>query len=269
MQLTVDHHRVNLSRWAPSSASPDAPALLLLHGALNDASVWGQVGPACAAAGQRVLAPDQPGHGGSAGPLLPDIAALAAWALRVADAAGLDRFSVAGHSMGSLIALEVAAQAPERVAHLLLLGTAFPMRVSPALLESAVATPEAGMDLINTLSYSPAAAAQTEGPLAEARAASRALMARTQAGCTDGNLFLHDFQLCDRYADGLTAAARVRCPVTLIQAEADRMTPAKATVALVEALKAEVRAVPGGHAMLQEQPEAVARAVLEALGAAP
>ena len=46
MQLTVDHHPVNLSRWAPSSASPDAPALLLLHGALNDASVWGQLGPA-------------------------------------------------------------------------------------------------------------------------------------------------------------------------------------------------------------------------------
>jgi pimeloyl-ACP methyl ester carboxylesterase len=93
-------------------AAPRPPALLLLHGALNDASVWNALGPACAAAGHQVLAPDQPGHGGSAGPLLPDIAALAAWALRVADAAGLDRFSVAGHSMGSLIALEVAAQAP-------------------------------------------------------------------------------------------------------------------------------------------------------------
>lgn len=264
MELTVDHRHVHLACWEPSA--PAARTVLLLHGALNDHSVWNALGTACAAAGHRALAPDQPAHGSSAGPLLPDIAALAAWALRVADAAELDRFSVAGHSMGSLIALEVAAQAPGRIDHLLLLGTAFPMRVSPALLESAVATPEAGMDLINTLSYSPTAAAQTEGPLAKARAASRALMARVQAGCTDGNLFLHDFQLCDRYADGLAAAARVRCPVTLIQAEADRMTPAKATVALVEALRAEVRGVPGGHSMLQEQPEAVAQTVLQAQG---
>ncbi len=263
MELTVDHRHVHLASWEPSA--PAARAVLLLHGALNDHSVWNALGAACAAAGHRALAPDQPGHGGSAGPLPPDIAALADWALRVADAAGLDRFSVAGHSMGSLIALEVAARAPERIEHLLLLGTAFPMRVSPALLESAASTPEAGMDMVNTFSYSPAAAAQSDGPLAEARAASRALMARTQAGCTDGNLFLHDFQLCDRYANGLVAAAQVRCPVTLIQAEADRMTPAKATVALLEVLKAEVRMVPGGHAMLQEQPEAVAQAMLDAL----
>ncbi|MCA6217392.1 alpha/beta hydrolase [Ideonella sp. B7] len=263
MELTVDHRHVHLACWEP--AAPAARTLLLLHGALNDHSVWNALGGACAAAGHRALAPDLPAHGGSAGPLQPDIDALADWALRVADAAGVARLSVAGHSMGSLIALALAARAPERIDHLLLLGTAFPMRVSPALLASAEATPEAGMDLVNTFSYSPAAVAQSDGPLAEARAASRALMAHTQAGCTDGNLFLHDFQLCDRYTGGLEAAARVRCPVTLIQADADRMTPAKATVALLEVLNADVRMVPGGHAMLQEQPEAVAQAVLDAL----
>ena len=44
--------------------------------------------------------------------------------------------ALVGHSFGSLIALEAAATAPERVSHLALVGTAYPMKVSPALLDA-------------------------------------------------------------------------------------------------------------------------------------
>jgi pimeloyl-ACP methyl ester carboxylesterase len=40
-----------------------------------------------------------------------------------------------GHSWGSLIALETAARLKDRITHLALVGTAFPMKVSPALIE--------------------------------------------------------------------------------------------------------------------------------------
>ena len=44
--------------------------------------------------------------------------------------------ALVGHSWGSLIALEAAARLKERVTHLALVGTAFPMKVSPALLDA-------------------------------------------------------------------------------------------------------------------------------------
>jgi aminoacrylate hydrolase len=54
---------------------------------------------------------------------MPTIEAMAADALAIMDAEGLDRFHVAGHSMGGLIAQELALAAPDRVSSLSLLCT--------------------------------------------------------------------------------------------------------------------------------------------------
>jgi pimeloyl-ACP methyl ester carboxylesterase len=40
-----------------------APPVLLLHGVASNARTWWRIGPALAAAGYRVVAPDMPGHG--------------------------------------------------------------------------------------------------------------------------------------------------------------------------------------------------------------
>ena len=45
----------------------DGRPLILVHGAANDRDAWRDVAPALATAGLRVLAPDLPGHGLSAG----------------------------------------------------------------------------------------------------------------------------------------------------------------------------------------------------------
>jgi hypothetical protein len=51
--------------------------------------------------------------------------------LALLDAAGVQRAALVGHSWGSLIALEAAARLKERISHLVLVGTAFPMKVRP------------------------------------------------------------------------------------------------------------------------------------------
>ena len=72
----------------------------------------------------RFVTFDNRGIGGSArGEEELTIARMAADALAVADAAGLDRFHVLGHSMGGLIALHLALTNPERVKSLALLCT--------------------------------------------------------------------------------------------------------------------------------------------------
>ena len=51
-------------RWSTLQWGPDSDeALLLLHGVTSSAGTWWRVGPALAAAGFRVVAPDLPGHG--------------------------------------------------------------------------------------------------------------------------------------------------------------------------------------------------------------
>ena len=76
-----------------------------------------------------------------------------------------ERAALVGHSFGSLIALEAAARAQERVTHLALVGTAYPMKVSPALLETSLHEPMKAIDMVNVFSHSHAgAAALRAGP---------------------------------------------------------------------------------------------------------
>jgi pimeloyl-ACP methyl ester carboxylesterase len=87
---------------------------VFVHGALHDHSVWTLLARWFAHHGHGVLAVDLPAHGGSEGPPCTDVEAGADWLLALLDAAGVRRAALAGHSMGSLIALEAAARAPER-----------------------------------------------------------------------------------------------------------------------------------------------------------
>ncbi len=265
MQWTVNGH----TAWAYTGGKPFDPTLpcvVFLHGALHDHSVWTLLARWFAHHGHSVLAVDQPGHGRSLGPLLPSVEAIADWTLALLDAAGVQRASLVGHSMGSLIALEAAAKAPERIQRLVMVGTAYPMKVGEALLSAARDTPEQGMALINALSFSSIATKPgTPGPGSWAQGGNLQLMCRVQASQTEANVFLHDFTLCNAYAHGLEAAAAVQCQGHLILGSQDQMTPPRAASALALALRTTPCVLPGGHSLMQEQPDGLLAALRVAL----
>ncbi len=91
---------------------PALPAVVFLHGAGLDHSVWALLARAFAHRGFAVLAPDLPGHGRSAGPPLSSIAAMADWTAALIEAAGVRAARLVGHSMGSLVALETGCAPP-------------------------------------------------------------------------------------------------------------------------------------------------------------
>ena len=261
MELTVSGQRA----YAYTGGKPfDAtlPCIVFIHGALHDHSVFTLLARWFAHHGHAVLAVDLPGHGRSAGLPLASVEANADWLLALLDAAGVHQAALAGHSMGSLIALAAAARAPERITRLAMIATAYPMKVSPALLDTARDRPLAAIDMVNTFSHSTMAAKPSHpGPGSWLHGANRALMRRVQALQTGCNLFHHDFSVCDAYAGGLEAAARVRCPVTLILGDSDQMTSPTQTGALAAAMKARTVMVRAGHALMTEAPDAVLQAL--------
>jgi len=247
--------------------SDDGPCVLFVHGALNDHSVWTLLARWYAHHGYRVLAVDQPGHGRSDGPPLPSVEALADWVLALLDAAKVPDAHLVGHSMGSLIALETAARAPARAAGLVMVGTAYPMKVSDALLTTARDDPARAIAMVNAFSHSSLASKPSyPGPGAWLRGGGSALMHRIQSDA-DGNLLEHDFRVCDAYAGGLEAAGRITCGAHLIVGTRDVMTPAKATKELAGVLHATVARIASGHALMQEAPEAVLNAMRAAIPA--
>ena len=133
---------------------PAKPTVVFIHGVLNDHSVWILQSRYFAHHGWNVLAIDLPGQGKSGGQPPESVEHAADTVIALLDALGVDQAALVGHSFGSLIALEAAARAPARASHLALVGTAFPMPVSPALLENSVKAPEKAIHMVNVFSHS-------------------------------------------------------------------------------------------------------------------
>ncbi|MDP1649447.1 MAG: alpha/beta hydrolase [Rubrivivax sp.] len=245
---------------------PALPCVVFIHGASHDHSAWTLLARWFAHHGHGVLAVDLPGHMRSAGPPLPDVEALARWVLALLDAAGVKHAALVGHSMGSLIALEAASRAPDRATRLVMIGAAYPMKVSDALLATAAESPLRAMAMVNAWSISTLTSKPGfPSPGNWLHGGNLALMRRVQAAASGLNLFHHDFETCNRYVGGMEAAARVSCPVTLILGQADQMTPPRATLEIAAALKARVVTVPSGHLQLAEAPDATLAALRAAL----
>lgn len=249
------------------------PTVVFIHGVLNDHSVWILQSRYLANHGFNVLAVDLPGHCRSAGEAPSSVEEGADFVAALLDAAGVRRPALVGHSWGSLIALEAAARLKDRVTHLVLVGTAAPMKVSPALLEASLNAPDKAIHMINVFSRATLAPPPSAlGPGTWIWGASVALNRRVLASNPKTNVFHRGFQACDRYANAEAAIAQVTCPVLFVLGAQDQMTQPRAAQPLVEKARStgkrvQVTHVPMGHHQMTESPEetlAVMKAFLAA-----
>ena len=248
--------------------NPAQPTAVFIHGVLNDHSVWILQTRHLAHHGWNVLAIDLPGHGRSGGNAPASVEQAADTVAALLDTLQLEQAALVGHSWGSLIALEAAARLGARVSHLVLVGTAFPMKVSPALIDASLNQPMKALTMVNVFSRSTLAPVPSAlGPGTWVYGSSMALGKRVLASNTVVNVFHRGFVACDTYANGETAAARITCPVLFVLGAQDQMTPPKAAQGLIGAARAagktvQVVNVPCGHHQMTEAPEETLAALL-------
>lgn len=256
------------------------PTVVFIHGVLNDHSVWILQTRYLAHHGFNVLALDLPGHGRSAG-LHHDaepcrtVESAVDFILALLDAAGVQTAALVGHSFGSLIALEVAARLTSndssRISHLALVGTAFPMPVSPALLETSLNQPMKAIDMVNIYSHSMLAPPPSSlGPGTWLYGGAKALMRRVQASNTKVNLFHTGFTACNDYKNGLDSVKHAKAAMLFIVGKSDQMAPPKAAQALINEAKAQgkdvtVVTLEAGHSLMTEAPDGVLMALKDFL----
>ncbi|WP_352580361.1 alpha/beta fold hydrolase [Mesorhizobium sp. M0088] len=121
-------------------AGSGAP-VLLIHGVGMNAGIW-QAQIELMQDRRELIAIDMLGHGNS--PLPPEnsnLSDFADQAIRLLDHLGLASVSIVGHSMGALVALEIALRAPSRVDSVICLNGVFrrPEALAQAVLERAAA----------------------------------------------------------------------------------------------------------------------------------
>jgi pimeloyl-ACP methyl ester carboxylesterase len=244
MYITVNQQKI-YAYTGGKTFDAAKPSIVFIHGVVNDHSVWILQTRYFAHHGYNVLAIDLPGHGKSEGRCPRSVEEAADIVLALLKAAGLKEAALVGHSWGSLIALHAASLAPDhglRISHLALVGTAFPMKVSPALLDASLKEPMKAIEMVNTFSHSMLAPPPSAlGPGTWLYGGSRALMRRVLASNTRENVFHTGFKACDSYEGAFLAINRLiagiesaRSAILFIVGSADQMTTPKAAQSLIE-----------------------------------
>ena len=233
-------------------------ALLALHGLGGSSNTFETL---MAALGSfRVLRPDWPGAGRS-GPLSGrgDVAGLVAVALDALRLAGVERAHVIGHSMGALVAQQLAAKCPECVSGLTLFGPLLepPPAARVALRERAEAARAHGMAGI--------ASAVAQASVADASgAAARAFVRESLTHQSPDGYARH----CEALAEaGAAAHADIACPALLVAGERDPVAPVGMVRDLAGRIDgARVEVLPAvGHWMTIEAPRRCTELLLGAL----
>ena len=257
MYIDVNGHKT-YAYTGGKNFNPAQRTVVLIHGVLCDHSVWALQSRYLANHGWNVLAVDLPGHCKSAGEPPATVQEGALFVQHLLDALSVKQAALVGHSFGSLIALQATANMGQRISHLAMVGTAYPMKVSQGLLDASLNEPEKALLMTNV--FSRATLAPPSGAGSWVFGASLALGRRVLASNKTVNVFHTGFNACNSYDQGLQAMAALTCPVLMVLGEADQMTLPKNAQPLIAQAKEsgvslQVVTIPHGHHQMTESPD--------------
>ncbi len=264
MEIIFRDAPVRIATGGRSHDDTSQPAIVLVHGAGLDRTMWQMQNRWLAHHGFRVAAVDMPGHGLSGGEPLATIEEMGEWLAALVQEMGLGPAHLVGFSSGSFACLEAASQDPTCAASLCLVGTAKAMPVHPVLLDKSETDIGHASRLMT--SWGLGSRAHRGGhpqPGTWLVSASSALIDASPQGALKA-----DMEASNAYEGAVAAAQKVTAPVTFVLGSEDKMTPRRNAGDLIEALPdAHVVMLEGtGHMMPIEDPIRVRDAIATAVG---
>lgn len=209
--------------------SGDGDPVLLLHGLGGTSNTWTPL--AAAFVRHRTIRPDLPGSGRShavEGPL--SIARLVEYACLACDALSVERVHVVGHSLGTIVALHLAASQPDRVRSLALFGplASPPDGARPAIRARATKARTDGVAGMQEIADALAATSVSRDSHERRSVAVAAMRESVMRQSPDGYA-----RLCDALAEAQAPdLAAVDCPTLLATGDEDLVAPPQAVRAL-------------------------------------
>jgi len=237
--------------------------IVFIHGTGMDHSVWTLPVRYFLRKKRDVLSIDLPGHGKSSGKLISSISDFSDQVFQLLDNNSIKKCSIVGHSMGSLIALEMASSQPHRIKEMSLIGTAFPMQVNDQLLKFAKSDVQKAIDILTFMGYShQARIGRNKNPGMWMTESTRRLMQRSNKG-----VIYNDLLACSNFKEGLEKAKKVTAKVQLILGSNDFLTPTRKAVDLIDSFEnPDVKEIiNSGHTLMAEDPNKVLDYLIEVL----
>jgi pimeloyl-ACP methyl ester carboxylesterase len=247
----------------------DGPPAVFLHGISG--LHWNRVLDRLARE-RRLVAPRHPGFGDASQEELDTVHDLVYAYLDLLDALGLEGVPLVGHSLGGMIAAELAATQPERFTSLTLIAPMGTFHVEEPTFDFFACTPK---ELAAAFFLDPEGeAAQTSGEAGLMRMVAAGVNSETGQELVETYL--------ERSKTLATAAKylwplpnrglhkrmhRISAPTTLIWAKQDKVVPISYARDFLEGIRGSrlVEIDGASHELLLEQPEAVTKAVLASM----
>lgn len=267
MQLVLNQTKLNLA-IAGQEIDATKPTFFFLHGAAMDSSYWSELARFLRSYGFQTIGLDLTGHGRSTGQAFSEISLYRDLVDRTINALYLTNVILVGHSMGALIALNLAAQSPQYLKKLALIGTGATMPVHSKLLQQAEQKDPTAAELIlkwsfpqydpskGNRSYDQAFYRQPSEqksikPGPDLFPGGRAFFEQTRNG-----VLFQDLTACAQYLSGVKDALKVTCPALLIRGQLEKMVTKESFQTLQQALpKATTQEISeAGHMPHLERP---------------
>jgi 3-oxoadipate enol-lactonase len=240
---------------------PDAPAVVLSGSLGTDLSMW-EPQASRLAERFRVLRYDLRGHGGSAVPPGPySMSDLGEDLLALMDELEIERAALCGLSIGGMLSMWIAANAPERVGALIACCTSAYLGEETPYADRAAAVRRAGLepiaDAVVERWFTPRFARENAGTVREMRERLIAVPPEGYAGCCEA-------------IDGMDlrgALGSIRAPTLVVAGAEDPATPPEHGRSIAEAIAgAEFTVVPdAAHLAPVEHPEDATALILDFL----
>ena len=218
--------------------------VILIHGAGSNALGWPH--PFRRFLNRRVIVPELPGHGLSAGTGFTSLDGYARSLTRFMDKFPLYRAVLIGHSMGACVALYTAMRNPGAITALVLLAAGFPFNLPTGLID-----PLDGFDGQRlALKYFETAAFSPETPAALRRAITNPLRK------VPLTLLRNDLQACAGFGKGI-AWHTLTCPSLVVAGSEDGLVSLSSAKSLASLLPNSrfVQIQRAGHLLMHEQAE--------------